>query len=164
MTQGRLDQATAPFEDGLALCRKAGARPEQAWTSYDYADALLQRSRRGDLQKAMLLLDEALGISTELGMKPLMERVTALQEQAESVPAKAPAYPNRLTEREVEVLLFITQGKTNREIANELVLSQRTVQRHISNLYAKIEVRNRSEATAFALSELPTSTRTPPAA
>ena len=59
-----------------------------------------------------------------------------------------------MIEREVEVLLFIAQGKTNREIASELVLSQRTVQRHISNLYAKIDARNRFEATSFALAEL----------
>ncbi len=108
------------------------------------------------------MLEEAMSISTELGMKPLMERVAALQERAESLPAKAPEYPGGLTEREVEVLQLVALGKTNREIANELVLSQRTIQRHISNLYAKIDVRNRSEATAFALSELPTSTRTPP--
>ena len=71
-----------------------------------------------------------------------------------SAPAEAYVFPNGLIEREVEVLLFIAQGKTNREIASELVLSQRTVQRHISNLYAKIDARNRVEATSFALAEL----------
>ncbi len=110
----------------------------------------------------MLLLDEALAISTELGMRPLREKATALKEQAQSQPTLSAKYPGGLTERELEVLQLVALGQTNREIANELVLSQRTVQRHISNLYAKIGVRNRSEATAFALSELPTSTRTPP--
>ena len=43
---------------------------------------------------------------------------------------------------------------TNREIADQLVLSERTVQRHVTNLYAKIGVRNRAEATAFALRSL----------
>ena len=109
-------------------------------------------------------MEEALAISTELGMRPLTEKVIALQEEAESrgVQLNAPAYPAGLTVREVEVLQLVALGKTNREIANELVLSQRTVQRHISNLYAKIDVRNRSEATAFPLSELPTSTPKPP--
>ena len=65
-----------------------------------------------------------------------------------------PAYPGGLTEREVEVLRLVAQGKTNLEIADELVLSQRTVQRHIANIYAKIDVRNRAEATTFALTEL----------
>jgi hypothetical protein len=49
---------------------------------HGYADALLQRNGPGDQPKALELLDEALAISTELGMKPLMERLTALQERA----------------------------------------------------------------------------------
>ena len=53
----------------------------------------------------------------------------------------------------MDVLLLIAKGKTTREIAAELVLSGRTVQRHISNLYSKIDVRNRAEATAFAQNE-----------
>ena len=63
------------FEDALAFCRKAGYRPELAWTCCDYADALLQRNNPGDREKAMSLLDESLAISSELGMRPLMERV-----------------------------------------------------------------------------------------
>ncbi len=74
-TMGNLDQATAHFEDALAFCRKAGYRPELAWTCCDYADMLLQRNGDGDRAKAISLLDESLGISTELGMRPLMERV-----------------------------------------------------------------------------------------
>jgi DNA-binding NarL/FixJ family response regulator len=54
----------------------------------------------------------------------------------------------------VEVLRLIAQGKTNREIARELVLSERTVQRHIADIYVKISARNRADATAFALSKL----------
>ena len=64
----------------------------------------------------------------------------------------------KLTEREVDVLLLIAQGKTTREIGGELVISPRTVQRHTTNLYAKINARNRAEATAFALNELTSST------
>ena len=56
--------------------------------------------------------------------------------------------------RQAEILRLIAQGMTNHEIANQLVLSERTVQRHITNLYAKIGVRNRAEATSFALREL----------
>ena len=62
----------------------------------------------------------------------------------------------------MEVLLLMAQGKTTREIAAELVISPRTVQRHTTNLYAKINARNRAEATAFALNELPTSNQTSP--
>ena len=59
-----------------------------------------------------------------------------------------------LTRREHEVLKLVAAGKRNREIATELVLSDRTVQRHIANIYEKIGARNRAEATAFALREL----------
>ncbi len=59
-----------------------------------------------------------------------------------------------LSPRQREVLALIAQGKTNREIAAELVLSERTVQRHIADLYLKIEVRNRAEATAFEMNRL----------
>ncbi len=74
-TMGNLDQANAHFEDAQSFCRKAGCRPELAWTCCDYADTLLQRNEPGDPEKAVSLLDESLTISSELGMRPLMERV-----------------------------------------------------------------------------------------
>ena len=77
---GELSQAMAHFEDALAFCRKAGYRPELAWTCCDYADTLLQRVEAGDRQKAMSLLDDSLAISSELGMRPLMERVLSRRE------------------------------------------------------------------------------------
>ena len=78
-TMGNMDVAAEHFEDALAFCRKAGYRPELAWTCCDYADTLLQRAstssaRTDDRQKAITLLDESLAITTELGMRPLMER------------------------------------------------------------------------------------------
>ncbi len=79
-TMRDLDQAMAHFEDALVFCRKAGYRPELAWTCCDYADTLLQRNEPGDRQKAMSLLDEGLAISSELGMRPLMERVLSRRE------------------------------------------------------------------------------------
>ncbi len=64
----------------LAFCRKAGYRPELAWTCCDYADTLLQRNGSGDREQAMSLLDESLTLSSELGMRPLMERVLSRRE------------------------------------------------------------------------------------
>ncbi len=52
----------------------------RAWTSSDYADTLLQRAESGDREKATALLDESLAISSELGMRPLMERVLSRRE------------------------------------------------------------------------------------
>ncbi len=126
------------------------ARSELAWTCCDYADTLLQRNESGDRAKAVSFLDEALAISTELGMRPLTERVVALQGRAESQPVRAPVYPDGLTPREVEVLRLVAAGKTSAEIAADLVLSRRTVERHISNIYSKTNTRSRAEATAFA--------------
>ncbi len=79
-TMGDLDQAAAHFEEALAFCRKAGYRPELAWTCCDYADTLLQRGNPIDREKATSLLDESLAISNELGMRPLMERVLSRRE------------------------------------------------------------------------------------
>jgi hypothetical protein len=99
-TMGHLDKASEHFEAALAFCRKAGYRPELAWTCCDYADLLLDpvgaapepalSSSKGgrpghpprgaptdpaNRARAMALLDEALAISSELGMRPLMGRV-----------------------------------------------------------------------------------------
>jgi len=79
-TFGDIQQAATHFEDALAFCRQAGYRPELAWTCCDYADTLLQRKEPGDREKAMSLLDESLAISSELGMRPLMERVLSRRE------------------------------------------------------------------------------------
>ena len=60
-----------------------------------------------------------------------------------------------LTLREVEVLRLLAGGESNREIASRLVLSLRTVERHISNIYGKIGARGKADATAYALRKLP---------
>jgi DNA-binding CsgD family transcriptional regulator len=148
--QGRLDQAVVHFENALAFCRQAGYRPELAWTCYNYAEALLQRGHPGDHARAMSLLDESQAITQELGMRPLAERAATLREQSQ--PSNLiPAYPDGLSQREVEVLCRVAAGKSNREIAEELVIAEGTVRRHVSNIYNKIGAINRSEATRYAL-------------
>ena len=79
-TMGSPDLAPEHFEDALAFCRTGSYRPELAWTCCDYADLLLERNGEGDRAKAMALLDESLAISSELGMRPLMERVLSRRE------------------------------------------------------------------------------------
>ncbi len=79
-TMGNLDRAMSHFEDSLTFCRKAGYRPELAWTCCDYADTLLLRNSPGDREKATSLLDESLSVSSELGMRPLMERLMSRRE------------------------------------------------------------------------------------
>ena len=82
-TMGDLGQAVAHFEDALSFCRR-GFRPELAWTCCEYADTLLQRKEPGDREKAASLLDESLSISSQLGMKPLVERVLSRRELLEA--------------------------------------------------------------------------------
>ena len=152
-TKGDLDQAVAHFEEALAFCRNAGFRPELAWTYHDYADALCQRDGPVDREKAIALLDESLAIATELEMRPLMERTTARRENLGSQPEAIPAYPDGLTQREVEVLRLLAQGRSNSQISQELVVAEGTTRRHVANIYEKIGVANRAEATRYALRE-----------
>ena len=155
-TMAKLDQAAQHFEDALAFCRKAGYRPELAWTCCDYADAMLdptvssRRTTWESRQKAISLLDESLAISSELGMRPLMERVTERLERIQDRPSTAAAYPDGLTQREVEVLRLVAAGKTDREIGEELSISVSTASTHVRNILNKTNVANRTEATAYA--------------
>ena len=157
---GNLDQAASHFEDALAFCRKAGYRPELAWTCHDYAEALLAAARGssassgrtdgGHRANAITLMDEALAISTELGMRPLMGRVTILKETLGAQPPARPAYPDGLTQREVEVIRLVAAGKTDREIAQELIISVNTVGNHVRSILNKTNAANRTEAAAYA--------------
>ena len=135
------------------LTGRTGYHPELAWTCCDYADTLLKRRSPGDLEKAKPLLDEAQTIAVELGMRPLMERTQERLDRIRSAAPETPYYPDGLSQREVEVLRLLAVGKSNREIGDELVITEGTVRRHVSNVYQKIGANNRSEATSYALRE-----------
>ncbi len=98
-------------------------------------------------------MDAALSISTDLGMSPLRERVAGRLHRLDARPAGVPAYPDDLTEGEVEVLWLIAQGQSNRELGEELFIAQGTVRRHISSIYEKIGATNRAEATRCVLDQ-----------
>jgi DNA-binding CsgD family transcriptional regulator len=100
---------------------------------------------------ALSLSQESINITNDLGMKPLHERAVALLEQAKSMPAQVSVYPAGLTQREAEVLRLIASGKTDREIADELIISIRTVGNHVRNILNKTDSVNRTDATAFAV-------------
>jgi pimeloyl-ACP methyl ester carboxylesterase/DNA-binding CsgD family transcriptional regulator len=89
-------------------------------------------------------LDETEGKRTVRGEAGVSEA-----EQEGARPTRS--YPDGLTAREVEVLRRLTAGKTNGEIAEELYVSVRTVERHVANIYTKIGSRGRANATAYAL-------------
>jgi DNA-binding NarL/FixJ family response regulator len=80
----------------------------------------------------------------KLGAKPDEARVEALLRKVQ------PQLPGGLTPRELEVLQLVAAGKSNRDIANELFLSEKTVARHISNIFTKLNLSSRAAATAYA--------------
>ena len=96
-----------------------------------------------DADAAALELDAAADTFRELGARPDLLRVMALRKEP-------PARPAGLTAREAEVLRLVAAGKSNRAIAAELVISDRTVGRHLSNIFDKLSVSSRSAATAWA--------------
>lgn len=152
-TMGNLEQAAEHFEEALVFCRNASYRPELAWTCCDYAGLLLDPESKADRSKALTLLDESYSIATDLGMRPLMERVNLRIEQVQAQSVTATEFPGGLTHREVEVLRLIAGGKTNSEISEELVIAEGTARRHVANIYEKIGAANRAEATRYALRE-----------
>jgi DNA-binding NarL/FixJ family response regulator len=87
----------------------------------------------------------------ELGMRPLEERVRRRLEELEHTAERgASARPAGLTEREAQVLNLVSLGRTNKEIASALFISEKTVVNHVTHIFAKIGVGNRTEASRFA--------------
>lgn len=98
----------------------------------------------GDADGARLELEAARAEFVRLGAEPDARRAAAL------LPA-GPARPDGLTPREIEVLRLVATGRTNHQIAGELVLSEHTVSRHLNNIFAKLGVSSRAAATAYAV-------------
>jgi pimeloyl-ACP methyl ester carboxylesterase/DNA-binding CsgD family transcriptional regulator len=102
----------------------------------------------GDTEAAARAIDAFLR-EGEKGRTARREADAPASERDGSGPVRS--YPNGLTTREVEVLRRLAGGRTNNEIAEELFVSVRTVERHVANIYAKIGSRGRANATAYAL-------------
>jgi DNA-binding CsgD family transcriptional regulator len=148
---GRHGEAIDFYVEALSVCERARFRPEMALARLGLADLLLRHfpSERATADEH---LDLALAELTSMGMAHWLRRALRLREQTLASGAQARARPpDGLTDREAEVLRLIAAGRTNREISAALVLSVRTVARHITNIYAKIDARNKAEATAYAI-------------
>jgi len=96
----------------------------------------------GDGASADLEFEAARGVLEELGAAPDLERLARLSGSSR------PEGP--LSRRESEVLMLVAAGKTNRAIAAELFISDKTVARHVSNIFSKLRLSSRNEATAYA--------------
>jgi DNA-binding CsgD family transcriptional regulator len=100
----------------------------------------------GDHEGSELEQAAARRVFTELGAVPDLAALDA----ADDHPVTAKGRIQGLSKREIEVLLLLASGKTNKVIARELFVSERTIDRHVSNIFTKIGVGSRAAATAFA--------------
>jgi DNA-binding CsgD family transcriptional regulator/tetratricopeptide (TPR) repeat protein len=141
-------QGTVALAEGNPQAALVGLRrAQQVWIDLDapYEVArtrvLLARacSALGDVEAAALEAESARAIFCELGAVPDLARLETTSGDAHG-----------LSRREIQVLRLVAAGKSNREIATELVISEHTVARHIQNIYAKLRLSSRAAATAFA--------------
>jgi DNA-binding CsgD family transcriptional regulator len=100
--------------------------------------------RLGDEDSARLEIESARQAFRQLGAEPDLARLDEVERKLNR------DRPGGLTGREVELLGLLATGRTNREIARELVISEKTVARHVSNIFNKIGVSSRAAATAYA--------------
>lgn len=146
---GNSDEALAYLHQALDTATGVQFRPEIALAQLQLAEFLVthHRDRRDE---ARSYLESAVAEFAAMNMHPSLNRAAVLQERIATLDSRAPAYPDGLTRREVEVLSLIAVGRTNREIADELYISPHTVIRHVSNIFTKIGSSNRAEAATYA--------------
>lgn len=139
--------------EGVAQAALAALR--RAWAAWQEIEAPYEGARTrvlialacrelGDEETARIELDAARWSFSQLGAAPDVARVEALSRTHPTAPTAG------LTAREVEVLRLVAAGKTNRAIAEDLFISEKTVARHISNIFTKLDLSSRAAATAYA--------------
>jgi DNA-binding NarL/FixJ family response regulator len=154
LLQAFAEQATGCVELALERPRTALGALRAAWSGWQALDAKYEAARSrvlisvalemlGDRDAAAIEMHAAQQVFAGLGAvyvpAPMGTASTGRRRDA-----------GFLTDREVEVLRLVAQGLTNRAIANELVISEKTVARHVSNIFGKLNVSTRSAATAYA--------------
>jgi DNA-binding CsgD family transcriptional regulator len=137
-TLGQRHEALRHISAARAKAIAHGQRPLRA--IIDYEEWVITRD--SPKRDGFVRLSNVVAEFERLGMLEWVRRTTLQQ------PAAA---PHGLTKREVDVLRLVATGKTNREIALDLVISVYTVERHVHNAYTKIGVRNRADATAYVI-------------
>ena len=139
LAQGDAQAALGPLRRAFYVWQRLGAPYEEARSRL-----ALSRACRGlgDSDGARLSLDAARTLFEQLGAA----RDLAALDQ----PRTGTSAAQNLTPRELQVLRLVATGKTNRMIAEHLQLSEKTIDRHVSNIFNKIDVASRSAATAYA--------------
>ena len=137
--------ASGETEDALSNARESSRLWSEVGSPYESARArvLVARALRelGDEDSATAEFAVARRTFAEVGAAPAAHEVDRLLGRER---------PGGLTEREVEVLRLVAAGRSNHEIADVLVLSQKTVERHLSNIFTKLDVPSRTAAAAYA--------------
>lgn len=132
----------------LELFRGARATWQDLAAPYELAQSRvligLAYRQLGDEEGAQLEFDAAHEVFEKLGAAPAVSRVAALNAQA------SPPQGTGLTGREIEVLRLVATGAKNRTIAGRLSISEKTVARHLSNIFTKLDLTSRAAATAYA--------------
>ena len=146
--KGAVELAESHALAAIPLLRSALRCWEEIQTPYLTARAreLLGRCCRacGDDESAELEFAAARELLARLGARPDLERVDG------SARRERQARTHGLTPRELEVLRLVATGKSNKEICGVLFLSEKTIERHVSNIFSKLGVASRAAATAYA--------------
>lgn len=140
---GEPTRAAEHFDRALKSNRSMGAATWVAHTAFEYARLLLREDEEHD--RATALLTEADDLTSAIGMPALRGRIEALRPD----PAEA-SLPDELSGREAEVLRLVSRGLSNREIGQELFISEHTAASHIRSILRKTDSANRTEAAGYA--------------
>jgi DNA-binding NarL/FixJ family response regulator len=145
---GHLDAAEAQLAAALALADAGDAHHERALTLLGLAQLL---QARGDTTAARAHLDTVRTLCTPMGAALTLAQADALDTRMRATPAARTRRPDGLTAREAEVLRLLATGLANAEIAEQLSLSPRTINAHLTTIYSKLGVATRGAAIRFAL-------------
>jgi len=143
---GRLDAAIEHLEAAVEQADRAGAPGFVAEAAYHLAAALLARDGPGDRQRAEPTARGADRLARTLGMTAYDERTGALVAQLRSG-----GRPAVLSPREAEVAELVAEGLTNRQIAERLVISERTAENHVQHILTKLGFATRSQIAAWTV-------------